>query len=76
MDFMNELKVWRFEKKLVACADGSIPIPTRWIDHNKGDEENYELRSRLVLQETKRVTSIAPGDTAATFSATPPLEAL
>ena len=24
MDFMNELKVWRFERKSVACADGSM----------------------------------------------------
>ena len=30
---------------------GKGPIGTRWIDINKGDEDNPELRSRLVGQE-------------------------
>ena len=57
-------------------ADGCRPIPTRWIDINKGDEKHIEIRSRLVAQETRKRSSIAAGDIAATFAATPPLEAV
>ena len=57
-------------------ADGCQAIPTRWLDINKGDEKNVQIRSRLVAQETKNRSSIAAGDIAATFAATPPLEAV
>jgi hypothetical protein len=49
---------------------GKEPIGVKWIDINKGDDVNPELRSRLVAQEIKRKGS---GDTI--FAATPPLEA-
>ena len=30
---------------------GQAPIGTRWVDVNKGDDENPDYRSRLVAQE-------------------------
>ena len=38
---------------------------------NKGGESRPELRTRLVIQETKRVD--APHDAASVFAGTPPL---
>ena len=49
---------------------GKEPIPVRWIDINKGDEENPEYRSRLVAKEIKR------DQRDDMFADTPPLEAL
>ena len=49
----------------------------RWIDVNKGDSNKPNIRSRAVLQETKRRSTLGQdGDISATFAATPPLEAL
>ncbi len=48
---------------------GKQPIGVRWVDINKGDEENPEYRSRLVAMDFKTVKL----DTI--FAATPPLEA-
>ena len=48
---------------------GKDPIGTRWIDVNKGDDDNPEYRSRLVAQEIKR------DNREDLFAATPPLEA-
>jgi len=76
MEFMATLGVWYVEARAVACADGTRPIGVRWIDNNKGDDAAVCLRSRLVVQETRRVSSIAPGDVQSTFAATPPIEAL
>ena len=45
-------------------------IPTRWIDINKGDDQQPNYRSRLVAKEFN--TGSAEG----LFAATPPLEAL
>ena len=46
------------------------PIPTRWVDVNKGDRVNPDYRSRLVAQE------FASQKRDDLFAATPPLEAL
>ena len=46
----------------------------RWIDYNKGDEQRPELRSRLVVQETRQTSTISVPDIAAVPSTTPPLE--
>jgi len=53
------------------CWDktGKAPIKTRWVDVNKGDETNEEIRCRLVAME------INTGKREDLFSATPPLEA-
>ena len=48
---------------------GKAPIGTRWVDINKGDEENTEYRSRFVAQEIKKDSRED------LFAATPPLEA-
>ena len=56
--------------------NGMKPIPLRWVDINKGSETSKEYRSRLVVMETKRRSTIAPEDKGAVFSATPPLEAV
>ena len=48
---------------------GKDPIKTRWLDINKGDEDNPEYRSRLVVKEIKADNRLD------LFAATPPLEA-
>ena len=47
----------------------SPPIGCRWVDINKGDEDNPEYRSRLVAKEIKKDRNQD------LFAATPPLEA-
>ena len=56
--------------------NGVKPILLRWVDINKGSETDKEYRSRLVVMETKRRSTIAPEDKGVVFSATPPLEAV
>ena len=48
---------------------GKGPIGVRWVDINKGDDQNPDYRSRLVAQEINR------GKREDLFAATPPLEA-
>ena len=56
-------KVWR-----TTCygRTGKAPVKVRWVDVNKGDEQNPEYRSRLVAMEFKTDSS------AEWFSGTPP----
>ena len=49
---------------------GRPPVGVRWVDVNKGDDQNPDYRSRLVAQELKRTGLIED-----LFAATPPLEA-
>ena len=49
---------------------GRSPIRVKWVDVNKGDEENPEYRSRLVAAELK--TEQRPD----LFAGTPPVEAI
>ena len=53
------------------CYDiaGAPRIGTKWIDINKGDEDKYDIRSRVVAQEYSQ------GKVSTIFAATPPLEA-
>lgn len=55
---MNEFrKHGVFEKvDIQQCwgSTGKEPIGTRWVDINKGDEDNSDYRSRLVAQEIKQ----------------------
>ena len=76
VDYMHKLRVYEEATEEECKADGCVPIPMRWIDINKGDSSQVVVRSRAVLQETKRRTTIRPNDFAATFAATPPLEGL
>ena len=77
MEYMRQLKVFEYvtEEEARACT-GRAPISVDWVDVNKGDDRRPELRSRLVAQETRRVSTLGPEDVAAVFAATPPLEAL
>ena len=47
------------------------PIPVRWVDTNKGTDEDPNYRSRVVAEELK---ATHPGDPAELYAATPPLE--
>ena len=49
---------------------GKPPIIVRWLEVNKGDDENPNYRSRLVAREIR----MAGED--AIFAPTPPLESL
>ena len=53
---------------------GRPPIPTDWVDIDKGDSIRPNYRSRLVCQETRRRSTIDMEDWAATFAATFPYE--
>ena len=74
----HKLKVYREATEEEMVADGCKPIPIRWIDINKGDAENVFVRSRMVAQETRNRSDLGKGpeSMAATFAATPPLEAM
>ena len=73
-----DLNVWEIVDRDFALErmNGMKPIPLRWVDINKGSETSKEYRSRLVVMETKRRSTIAPEDKGAVFSATPPFEAI
>ena len=49
---------------------GKLPITVKWVDVNKGDDDEPNYRSRLVAREIKR-----RGEESI-FAPTPPLEAL
>ena len=74
----HKLKVYREATEEEMIADGCRPIPIRWIDINKGDAENVFVRSRMVAQEIRNRSDLGKGleSMAATFAATPPLEAV
>ena len=46
------------------------PIKVKWVDHNKGDRQHINVRSRLVAKQ------ISTGKEQGLFAAPPPLEAL
>ena len=50
------------------------PRPRTEAYQHKGDEQRPELRSRLVVQETRQTSTISVSDIAAVTSSTPPLE--
>ena len=55
-------------REMCLAETGKPPIGTRWIDTDKGDSTNPNVRSRLVAQENKRYADPE------LFSATPPIE--
>ena len=70
IEYFNTLPVWDVVKTQ-ECWDktGSPPITTKWVDVNKGDQQEYDVRCRLVAREmggAKNDEFYAP---------TPPLEA-
>eukprot|EP00971_Amphidinium_carterae_P221649 4399891-Amphidinium_carterae.1 len=78
MAYMQHLGVWTYSTA-EACspATGRKPHGVRWVDSDKSpNPETPDLRSRLVVQETRGNSSIAAEDVMSTFAATPPLETL
>ena len=74
--YMDELKVLENSNRDECMTETSrAPIPTDWVDINKGDSLRPNYRSRLVCQETRGRSTIDVEDWAATFAATPPYEA-
>ena len=78
MEYVNKKPVWQKISRKKAKAMGWKIVKSRWIDINKGDKENVFVRSRMVVQETAGRSNIRKGveSMAATFAATPPLEAV
>ena len=63
------------ERDACVAETGRPPIPSDWVDINKGDSLRPDHRSRLVCQETRGRSTIYVEDWAATFAATTPYEA-
>jgi hypothetical protein len=75
LNFADKLGAWEPRTRAEAFERMSrAPYGSRWLDHNKGDEERKEYRSRLVVQETRRSSTIPIDDIASVTSSTPPLE--
>ena len=72
MQHMEELKVLQIKGDACVAETGRPPIPTDWVDINKGDSLRPNHRSRLFCQETRERST---EDWTATFAATPPYEA-
>ena len=76
MQQMEELAVLEDSDRDACVADtGRPPIPTEWVDINKGDSLRPNYRSRLFCQETRGRSTIGVEDWAAKFAATRPYEA-
>ena len=70
LEYIQDKNVWKVITRAEAKRNGWKIIRTRWIDINKGDSSNPDLRSRLVAKEFNT------GEEDGLFAATPPLEAL
>jgi len=69
LEYFNSLPVWDIARTQ-ECWDvtGKPPISTKWVDVNKGDQESYDVRSRLVARE------MGGGKNDEFYAPTPPLE--
>ena len=71
LDFPQTEEVWTKRPMDEARRKtGKPPITVRWVDVNKGDDTNPNIRSRLVARQIRQ-----PGEEAI-FAPTPPLESL
>jgi hypothetical protein len=70
LEYARAKQVWTKIPRWQAEQEGIKVIKTRWIDINKGDNDNPNLRSRFVAKEFNT------GNEEGLFAATPPLEAL
>ena len=69
--FMEQWGVWWVVDRGFAWSiSGKEPLRGKWVDHNKGDSENSNVRSRWVAME------FAKYQDESLFAATPPLEAI
>ena len=70
LEYFNTLPVWRVVKTQECWdATGRPPISTKWVDVNKGDQNDYGIRCRLVAREMGGAKSDE------FYAPTPPLEA-
>ena len=71
MQYVREKGLW-IKRTIKECWDktGRPPVTVRWVETNKGDDVNPNIRSRLVARQ------IRPAGQEAVFAPTPPLEAL
>ena len=71
LDFFEAKQVWKIKAfEEARRRTGKPPITVRWVDVNKGDDINPNVRSRLVARQIRQ-----PGEEAI-FAPTPPLESL
>ena len=68
--FFRKMGVYTKVPRNEARVNGCRVITTRWLDVNKGDDTNPNIRSRLVGREQKLDNRLD------LFAATPPLESL
>ena len=68
--YIREKGVWTKMSRIEAKKRGIRIVGTRWLDINKGDEDEMNYRSRLVAKDFNT------GKEDGIFAATPPLEAL
>ena len=71
MDFIREKGLW-VKRSVRECLERTRgpPVTVRWVETNKGDDVNPNIRSRLAARQIR-----GPGQDAV-FAPTPPLEAL
>ena len=71
--YMKERGIWKVVP-IDECWNktGKRPIGTRWVDTNKGSEDNPDIRCRLVAQDFREKADKHREDL---FAATPPIEA-
>ena len=70
MTFLRKLQVYNRVPRAMQRMKGGKVIGVRWVDVNKGDSENPDMRSRVVGQEFNT------GRNDELYASTPPLEAL
>ena len=77
LEWLHQQKVYT-KRKISECMEvtGKPPIRLLWIDTNKGDDENENYRSRLVVREKRSKSDGRVLPASALFSAMPPLEAV
>ena len=67
MEYMEELRVLEDSDRDACMPEtGRPPIPTDWVDINKGDSLRPNYKNRLVCQETHGRSTISEEDWAAT----------
>ena len=71
LDFFNSKNVWALKAfEEARQKTGKPPVTVRWVDVNKGDDVNPDVRSRLVARQIRQ-----PGEERI-FARTSPLESL
>ena len=71
LEYLAARKVYEYASTSMAIQrTGKRPLRLKWIDVNKGDQNRFNIRSRLVC------TEVRPKGVEAIFAAAPPLETL